>query len=72
MRRWYERLAHFLAGIITAAASVQGWLLGLLLFSTFIIYELDEDLHLGDLAFVDIRDYALGLYTASLLLLLFR
>lgn len=68
----YARPVHIAAGAVTAVASLQSWLLGLLLFSVFIIYELDEDWHISDGAFVDIRDYALGLYIASLLLILLQ
>jgi len=58
------------AGFSTALVSMLNSILPILLFVVFIIYELDEDWHLSDEAYRDILEYALGLYIASILLLI--
>ncbi len=45
-------------------------ILSILLFITFLVYELDEDWHISDEAYRDILEYAVGLYAASILLLI--
>ena len=42
------------------------------MFIVFIIYELNEDWHISDSAFIDILFYAIGLYTAAVILILVR
>ena len=59
---------HFLAGLITGLAALLGYgILAALLFLVFIIYELDQDWHIKDKAYKDIRAYAAGLYTVAAL-----
>ncbi len=59
------KITHFLAGFLTACVSQINAVLSVLMFLIFIIYELDEDWHLSDQAYIDIRDYAAGLYAAA-------
>lgn len=66
MRTWYQIAAHFFAGVITAiSAPFVPWL-SVILFLSFIFYELDEDLHLKDGAFIDMREYAIGAFITAL------
>ncbi|RLE86796.1 MAG: hypothetical protein DRJ67_06325 [Thermoprotei archaeon] len=63
------QIAHFIGGCITAIASVGHPLLSILLFLSFIIYEVNEDWSLSDGAYKDILVYTLGLYIAAIFLL---
>lgn len=62
-------LAHYVAGAITAIATTINPIAAIIGFLGFIIYEVDEDWHLNDKAFHDIKEYMIG-YFATLTLLL--
>jgi len=72
-----DRALHFLIGFILmlsfAIASRLGLSFGslyyLIMNILFIVYELDEDLHLKDCAYVDILDFAKGQAVAFFLAL---
>ena len=53
---------HIVAGILTAATTFVNLPLALMMFITFIIYQLDEELHLKDTAYRDIASYSVGMY----------
>ena len=66
-------IGHFVGGFI---AALVGYYLnpGLAAIATalFIIYELDEDWHISDEAFRDIREYIIGFFAACIALLMAR
>jgi hypothetical protein len=53
------------AGFLTAFFSFVNPVAAVMMFLTFIIYELDEDWHLSDKAFRDILEYGIGLYVGA-------
>jgi len=58
----FTKVAHFVAGFLTGYSTELSFVLPILMFLVFIVYELDEDWHISDNAYEDIRDYAVGLY----------
>ena len=62
-------LAHYLGGSIAATLALTIPTLALLLTAVFVIYELDEKWTISDEAFVDLREYLLGMFFASLVVL---
>ena len=69
MNRKLAQVFHLLAGVITVATIIYlSPVVGTLMFIVFIIYELNEDWHISDSAFIDILFYAIGLYVAALML----
>ena len=56
-RTIWTTLSHITFGIIT----IWSGGFALLFFAVFIFYELDEDWHISDGAWIDIRQYAVGL-----------
>ena len=64
-------IAHVVLGVIVAYIAVLlSPALAWLITTVFIIYELDEDWHLSDKAFQDIREFLIGLSVAATILLL--
>ena len=55
-------VAHVIGGVLTAVASYVNPTLAIMLFASFIIYELDEGWRLSDAAYKDILEYMIGLY----------
>jgi hypothetical protein len=66
IRKVLYSVTHFLGGVITGVVSRVNPILAVLMFITFIIYELDEDWHLNDDAYKDILEYMVGLYGSAL------
>lgn len=64
-------VAHFAYGLLTILAAQALPVLALVMFFTFLFYELDEELHLNDEAYEALYDYALGLSLGLILFLLF-
>ena len=65
------QLAHFFSGVMTVLSVYIHPILAIITFLCFIIYELDEDWHISDGAFKDIRYYGIGLFlTISILYIL--
>ncbi len=57
-----HRLAHYLWGLLTAlAAMLLPQVIPAIMFIGFVIYELDEEWHIRDRAYHDIREYLVGL-----------
>ena len=71
-RNIFSFLSHFFAGVATSLSILVSPILPPLLFIVFIIYELDEDWHMIDEAYIDIRQYAYGLYLTSIFLLILK
>jgi len=71
MERKLAQVFHFLAGFVTTLTIIYlSPVVGTLMFIVFLIYELDEDWHISDKAFIDILFYAIGLYVAAVILML--
>ena len=60
-------LAHYLGGFLSGLCCLFNPVLSVLATVVFIIYELDEDWHISDEAFRDIKEYLLGLFTAMII-----
>ena len=60
-------LIHVVAGLIAAFAPPH---LAVLISMLFVIYELDEDWHLHDKAYQDIREFLIGLVMGTVFRLL--
>ena len=60
---------HIIAGLVTALITMVNSVLATFMFVGFIIYELDEDWHLSDEAFQDIKEYLIGLYMGAIIVL---
>lgn len=58
----FYTFGHILAGVITILGSMISLVVPLVLFSGFMIYELNEDWHLSDQAYKDILEYCIGMY----------
>jgi hypothetical protein len=68
---FFTKLIHFLGGFLTAYSTEFSIILPILMFLIFVLYELDEDWHISDNAYEDIRDYAIGLYLYAILRIIF-
>ena len=62
-------LAHYLGGSISATLAIIVPILAVLLTALFVIYEMDEKWTISDESFVDLREYLLGMFFASLVVL---
>jgi len=61
-------LAHIAFGILTVLAAVYVHpVVSVIMFLTFTIYELDEEWHLEDESYEDIREYGIGLGIGTLI-----
>lgn len=65
-------VAHYLGGSIAAALALIVPTLTILLTALFVIYEMDEKWTISDESFVDLREYLLGMFLTSLLVLVTR
>jgi len=62
-------LAHIAFGILTVLAVVYVHpVVSVIMFLTFIIYELNEEWHLEDESYEDIREYGIGLGIGTLIM----
>jgi len=61
---------HFLAGFLTAVFIRVHFVLSLLAFLVFFLYEVDEEKLLGDSYFEELCEYGVGLYLAGLIMYL--
>ena len=64
-------LAHALLGVLIIVLTKVNPLASILLFISFIIYELDEDWHINDNAYGDILELMLGMVISSIVYLLY-
>lgn len=60
----YRNFAHYLVGILTACSILVSGTLSLIGFLGFLAYELDEDWHLYDEAYHDIKEFLIGFFVA--------
>ena len=68
----FRHPAHYVAGLVTVAGALVSWVLVLVSFGGFIIYELNEDYHLTDQAFRDILEYLIGLNVGIVIFVVLR
>jgi hypothetical protein len=64
-------LAHTLLGVLIIVLTKVNPLASILLFISFIIYELDEDWHISDQAYQDILELLVGMVISSIVYLLY-
>ena len=64
-------LAHALLGVLIVVLTKVNPLASILLFLTFLVYELDEDWHLHDQAYQDILELMVGMVISSIVYLLY-
>ena len=64
-------LSHVLLGVLIIVLTKVNPLASILLFISFIIYELDEDWHINDNAYGDILELMLGMVISSIVYLLY-
>ena len=64
-------LAHTLLGVLIIVLTKVNPLASILLFLTFLVYELDEDWHLHDQAYQDILELMIGMVISSIVYLLY-
>lgn len=65
-------LAHFLGGFLTSIFIFSPKIplfLPIAIFILFVIYELDEDWHIKDKAYIDIRQFIYGLFVGGLIVM---
>jgi hypothetical protein len=55
-------VAHVVAGFLAALATVWYPVLGVVATLLFLVYELDEQWHLSDVAYEQILEYSIGYY----------
>jgi len=60
-----NKLAHFLAGLITGITSTFNPVLSVITFIGFIVYEVIEAVDEKDKAWRDIMEYMVGLYASA-------
>ena len=63
-------VAHFVGGLLVAIISPLIPVLSVISFLGFIIYELDEDWHISDQAYKDIKMFLFGMFTGMIAILL--
>ncbi len=68
----YRNAAHYLAGIIVALSSTVNWVLPLVGFGSFMVYEIDEDWHLYDQSYQDILEFMIGFFIACVGMIAWR
>jgi len=65
-------MAHHVWGLVTAIIALVSSALSVLMFTGFIIYELDEDWHIHDKAYRDIREMLIGMGVGAALDILIK
>ncbi len=60
----YRIFAHYLVGILTAGSIIVSGVLSLIGFLGFLAYELNDDWHLKDEAYLDILEFLIGFFVA--------
>ena len=66
--------SHFLGGFLVsifAFSSKISLFLPIAIFILFIVYELDEDWHIKDNAYIDVRQFIFGLFAGGLVIIIF-
>ena len=74
MNRWKHlccRIIHFAWGVMTGLMTVVNMLLSAFMFSIFILYELDEEREIRDSAYQEFAEFAFGLLTSAIILLMY-
>ena len=61
-------LSHFFAGVITILSTLVNPTISVILFLTFIVYEVTEDWRLNDKSFRDIREFGYGAFLTAVIL----
>ncbi len=56
-----KKLAHYAWGLLTALVALVAPVLSALMFLGFIVYELDEEWHIRDKSYNDIREMLIGM-----------
>jgi hypothetical protein len=64
-------LGHMLLGVLIIVLTKVNPLASILLFTSFIIYELNEDWHISDQAYQDILELMVGMVISSIVYLLY-
>ena len=62
MRFRYRNATHYLVGILLALSPILHWTLPLVGITLFLAYQVNEDWHLRDKAFLDILECAIGFF----------
>jgi len=62
-------LAHYIGGFLAALLTPFNIALSVLITSLFIIYEFNEDWYLTDEAYVDLREFLVGMIAGGILIL---
>lgn len=65
-------LAHFPLGILTCLLGYTYWWLALVFSCGFVIYEVDEDWHIRDGAFTDIKGWLWGVVFGGFIMFLLK
>jgi len=56
-------IAHYVAGFLIPYIAIYiHWSISLIATILFILYELDEEFHLSDESYIDIKEFLIGLY----------
>ena len=68
----YTSVAHYIAGSITALSYMAHWILVPCGMIIFLFYEVDEDYHISDQAFIDIREFMVAYFITCAGLIIWR
>ena len=61
-------LLHIPLGLLTVLFGCVGWWLAVIFAAGFLVYEVDEDMHLSNGAFKDIKGFCWGLGVGGLII----
>jgi len=61
-------LLHLPLGLLTCLLGYIGWWLALIFASSFLVYELNEDWRISDLAYIDIKGFLWGLAIGGIIM----
>ena len=64
-----RKLAHYAWGLLTALVALVAPVLSALMFLGFIVYELDEEWHIRDKSYNDIREMLIGMGIGALVII---
>lgn len=64
-RLWLCRLAHVTWGILTSLMSFTNPVLSVIMFISFLVYELDEERTIRDPAYQEVFEFSLGLFVVA-------